>query len=239
MRKKELSKQPFAEHLAELRARLLLIVVDFLLGSLIGYLLANQIITWLLYPLHQSVYYTTPIGGFNVILSVSLLVGILFTIPTFLYQSFLFSKPLLPTTLVRKTPVIIFSSFVLLIGGVCFAYFVALPASLHFFSTFSSNNVKSLISATDYLSFVMKYFIGFGILFQLPLVLLLINAATPLSSGKLLSFQRYVIVIAFLVGAVLSPDPFTMCLMAVPIIFLFYFSVFLVWIANKKMYNDS
>lgn len=234
MRKKALAKQPFAQHLVELRARLLFIFVDFFLGSLIGYLLAKQLITWLLYPLHQSVYYTSPIGGFNVILSISLLVGVLFTIPTLLYQSFLFLKPLLPASLIRKTPFIIFSSFLLMIGGVCFAYFVALPASLHFFSTFSTTNVKSLISATDYLSFVTKYFLGFGILFQLPLVLYLINAAAPLSAKKLFSFQRYIIVLAFLIGAILSPDPFTMLLMAVPIILLFYCSVVLVWYSNKR-----
>ena len=234
MSNKTLRKQPFAEHLAELRSRLLFVVVDFFLGSLIGYLLANKLIIWLLFPLHQSVYYTSPIGGFNIVISVSLFAGIIFTIPTFLYQSVLFSKPLLSSSLVRKMPLVIITSFILLIAGICFAYFIALPASLHFFSSFSTKNVKSLISATDYLTFVTKYFIGFGLLFQLPLVLLLINAATPLSYRKLLSFQRYIIVIAFIFGAILSPDPFTMCLMTVPLILLFYISVIIVWITNTR-----
>lgn len=229
-----MSKQPFAHHLAELRTRLLFIVIDFILGSVIGYMLAKPLIAWLLYPLHQSVYYTSPIGGFNVVISVSLLVGILFAIPTILYQSFLFTKPLLPQSVISKTPWAIISSFLLLFLGICFAYFVALPASLHFFSEFSTTNIKSLINANDYLSFVTKYFIGFGLLFQLPLALYLVNAITPLSAKTVLSFQRYVFVVAFLIGAILSPDPFTMCLMAVPIIFLFYLSVLLIWGVNKR-----
>jgi len=238
MRKKALVKQPFAHHLTELRTRLLVIVIDFILGSIIGYLIAKPIIAWLLYPLHQAIYYTSPIGGFNVILSISLLAGILFAIPTLLYQSFLFTKPLLPEAIIHKTPFVIMFSFLLLLIGICFAYFVALPASLHFFSTFSTPNVKSLINANDYLSFVEKYFFGFGLLFQFPLVIYLINAITPLSAKKLLSFQRYVIVVAFVIGAILSPDPFTMCLMALPIILLFYCSVLLIWGINKK-YNKK
>jgi sec-independent protein translocase protein TatC len=86
---------------------------------------------------------------------------------------------------------------------------------------------------------VTKYFLGFGLLFQLPLILYLINAVTPLSAKKLLSYQRYIIVVAFLIGAILSPDPFTMCLMALPIILLFYFSVLLIWVINKKTRKEK
>ncbi len=232
--KKALVKQPFAQHLTELRARLLLIFISFIIGLTIGYYAAKPLISLLLYPLHQSVYYTSPTGGFNVILSVSLLVGVLFMIPNLLYQSFLFLKPLLPVSVVHKAPVFIVLSFVLLLVGISFAYFVVLPASLHFFSTFSTTNVKSLISATDYLSFVTKYFIGFGILFQLPLVLYIINSVTQLSVKKILLYQRFIIVSAFLIGAILSADPFTMCLMALPIILLFYVSLLLVWVVNRN-----
>ncbi len=234
MRKKGLAKQPFAYHLAELRIRLLFVCVGFITGSIIGYYFAKPLLNWILFPLHQSVYYTSPIGGFNVVLSVSLLIGILFAIPIFLYQSFLFTRPLLPESLIRRTPFVIISSFFLLLLGISFAYFVALPESLHFFSSFSTTNVKSLINANDYLTFVTKYFFGFGLLFQFPLVLYLINARTPLPIKKLFSYQRYVIVIAFVAGAILSPDPFTMCLMALPIIFLYYFSIMLVWTINKN-----
>jgi sec-independent protein translocase protein TatC len=234
MTKKALAKQPFAQHLAELRARLFLIFISFIIGSLIGYFIAKPLITFLLYPLHQTVYYTSPIGGFNVILSISMLVGILFAIPNLLYQSFLFAKPLLSQSIVRQTPLFIVSSFALLSMGICFAYFVALPASLHFFSTFSTINVKSLINANDYLSFIITYFLGFGFLFQLPLILYLINVTVPISIKTLLSYQRYIILGAFLIGAILSPDPFTMSLMSLPIIILFYFSVVLIWLVNKK-----
>src|ERR1700722_16056892 len=132
MRKKAMSKQPFAHHLAELRVRLLLVAISFIIGSVIGYYIAKPLITLILFPLHQSVYYTSPIGGFNVVISVSLLVGILFAIPNLLYQSFLFSKPLLPQSIIKKAPLIIIFSFLLLIIGICFSYYVALPASLHF-----------------------------------------------------------------------------------------------------------
>jgi len=59
MSKKALAKQPFAHHLAELRARILLVVISFIIGSILGYLIAKPLLTWLLYPLHQSVYYTS------------------------------------------------------------------------------------------------------------------------------------------------------------------------------------
>ncbi|HEX8931560.1 MAG TPA: twin-arginine translocase subunit TatC [Patescibacteria group bacterium] len=234
MRKKALAKQPFAYHLAEFRTRLFIILIDFILGSIIGYYFSKQLTDWFLYPLHQSVYYTSPVGGFNLVLSVSMLIGIFFAIPTMLYQSFLFIKPLLPSSLTHKAPFVIIASFILLLLGISFVYFIALPVSLHFFSTFGTGEVKSLINANEYLSFVIRYFIGFGSLFQLPLVLLVINAITKLSVKKLLSYQRYFIVVAFLIGAILSPDSLTMALMAVPIILLYYFSIILVWLVNNK-----
>jgi len=230
----QLVKKPFAHHLLELRMRLLWVVAIFIIGSVIGYFFSNPLITVILYPLHQSVYYTSPIGGFNVVMTISLLVGILTAIPMLLYQSFLFAKPLLPVSLIRKAPWVIFFSFFLLLIGILFAYFVALPASLHFFAKFSTSEVKSLISANDYLSFVTRYLVGFGILFQLPLILLIINSVIPLSFIVLLSMQRYVIVGAFLMGAILSPDPFNMFLMAGPIIFLFYLSVILILVVNNR-----
>jgi len=74
----------------------------------------------------------------------------------------------MPLQLIRQTPLLIFVSFILVILGICFVFFVALPVSLHFFSTFRTENVKSLINANKYLTFITKYFIGFGLLFQLP-----------------------------------------------------------------------
>lgn len=225
------ARRPFRDHLQELRNRLFIWLVLFLIGSTIGYFLHPWILTWFNRPLHQALYYTSPIGGFTFTLKLALLFGFLVSFPVLLYQIFSYTKPLLNPQFQKRIAAYICLSIVLLGCGVAFAYFLTLPAALKFLSSFSTDGVRALISTDEYYSFTLFYLLGFGLIFQLPLILLFINAIHPLDPLQLLKKQGSVILVSFIVAAFLTPtpDPINQTLMALPIILLYNLGILILW----------
>lgn len=228
----------FHDHIKELRHRLLwvLLVVGF--GSILGYVFRGPIILVLQRPLGAPLFYNSPAGSFNFILKVSGLLGLMMALPLIVYNSIRFVEPALPNVLKRflLLKVIIFST-ILAALGVAFGFFIIIPMSLHFFSRYSSAAIQPLISADAYLSFVSNTLLTFALLFQIPLIVLFINRIKPIKPSKLLRYQRHVVVSAFVLAVILpfTYDPITQFVMAIPIVFLYYLSIILVWMVNRRV----
>jgi hypothetical protein len=123
-----------------------------------------------------------------------------------------------------------------MIAGVCFGYFVAVPAALHFLTTFAGSYVEANLTADSYLNFIMAYVAGLGLLFQLPLLLIFWNWISPLSGKKLLSTERFIILFAFIAAAMITPtpDPTNQAMVAVPIILIYQIGIIAVMIVNRR-----
>ncbi len=228
--------QPFSEHIKELRQRLIYLLSVVVLGCGVGYALHKPLFNILQKPLGQQLYYTTPIGGFNAMLKISVLVGLVAGVPFLIYQLCQFVGPAFKN-LSPKRPFRIFVFSVLLAAaGASFGYFVSLPAALRFLTHIDSGNIQPLIVVGDYLNFVFSYLVSFAVLFQLPLIMLFINRIKPQKPSKLIRHQRWVILISFILAAILTPtpDPINQLIMAAPIILLYQFSVALVWLQNRQ-----
>ena len=225
--------QPFSEHIRELRRRSLYTVATLFLGSIVGFFIHQQLFNLVRRPLNKQLYYTTPTGGFNAIIKISIVFGMLLTVPVLVYHIGKFLSPAFKHRigLVR----IILFSVILAASGVSFAYFISLPAALHFLANVDSN-LSSLITVNEYLNFVAAYLAGFALLFQLPLVMIFINRIKPQKPGSLMRIQRWVVLCSFVMAAILTPtpDPFNQILMAAPIILLYQVSVVLIWLINRK-----
>ena len=226
--------QPFSEHVRELRKRLMYSIAALFLGSAVGYAIHEPLFRLIRRPLHAQLYYTTPTGGFNAIIKISILFGVLVTVPVFVYQVGKFLSPAF-TRRIRAMRIILFS-IVLAILGVLFAYYLSLPASLHFLANVDSKDLQSLITVNEYLNFVLGYIASFALLFQLPLIMLFINRIKPQRPGRLMGIQRWVILFSFILAAILTPtpDPINQIIMALPIIVLYQFSVVLIWFVNRR-----
>lgn len=230
------NRQPFLSHVQELRGRLAWSVVALLIGTAIGYFIKDQLLHILVAPLGKTLYYTSPGGGFSLIVQLCLGFGIIFAVPVLIFHIIRFLAPVLPNYSLRFLVTILLSSCVLVALGVSFAYFISLPAALYFLNEFSNDQVQALISTDTYMSFVAIYLAGFAVLFQLPLLLLIINSVTPLRPRKLLANTKWVILASFVAAAIITPtpDPFNQTIMAGPIIVLYAASILLVKIANRK-----
>jgi sec-independent protein translocase protein TatC len=228
--------QPFIEHIEELRSRAFFCIISIVIGSLISYRFYPQILSFLLKPIDQPLYYSTPAGGFDVVFKICIFSGILFSVPVFSYHLFQFFRPIIPQTSKKTMFLIIGASCLLLLSGLLFAYYLSLPAAIHFLNEFSTDQIRSLISTKDYFSFISVYLVGFGIIFQLPLFLLLINSIHKLSIKTLFRYEKWLILISFILAAIITPtpDPINQTIMALPIILLYQVSMVIIWFWNKE-----
>jgi len=221
-------QQVMLDHVKELRIRLFVCAGVLILGGVLGYLFYEQILVWLKSPLVGDLYYTTPAGSFNFILKVSTMVGIAMVIPLAVYQLIMFTSPALKKAFSRSRVIGYTGISVLLAAaGAAFGFYIILPGALHFFAGFQVSGLSALISADSYLSFVTNVLITFIIVFQIPLILVIIDHINPIPPKRLFNAEKYVIlgglVVSFFVPFAL--DITTSLLIAAPIIVLYNISI--------------
>lgn len=200
-------------------------------------------------------YFNSLIEPFWVYLSVSLWGGIFIASPVIFHQLWLFIAPGLYRRERRYGLAFASSSAVLFVGGALFCYFFVLPAGYRFFLDYSTHNLaeirrgmgvdynvaeaialQPLLGMDAYLSFVKKLLLGFGLVFELPLVLLFLSLAGVVTPRGLWRFNRWFAVIAFIVAAILTPGPdvISQIFMALPMIVLYNASIGLAYLAARR-----
>ncbi len=226
------------DHIQELRNRFLVIILVIIGASLIGYVYYDTVVRLLLAPLAgQKLMYLTPGGGFDFIFKVSLYTGFAAAIPVVVYQLYRYLSPLYNYYSRRFTEIILALSCLLWLGGGIFGYLVALPAALHFLTGFGGEYVVANLTASSYLNFVAAYLLGLAILFQMPIVLMLINNIRgPLSLRTLLRTEPYVVLGVFVLAAVITPTPdvVNQAIVAAPVLVMYQLGIVLVLIQNRK-----
>jgi sec-independent protein translocase protein TatC len=228
-------------HVYELRRRGFYVALSVGLWAVVAYNLQRPIVAGLLRPAaDQEFVYTTVGGGVDFLLRVCIYSGLVMSFPLFIFQILQFLRPLLIRDAFRFIVWCSVASGVLALGGVAFGYLVGLPAGLHFllheFST--SDKIQAMLSINSYLSFVSLYLFGSALLFQLPLILIIINRIKPLSPRRLLSlkYQRWVILVSCAVGGIMNPSPRLqdLLLLAVPMIVAYQVGAVMVWLVNRR-----
>lgn len=229
-------RKPFIDHVRELQVRLTWIVVFLALTSIVAYNFHQKLLDLIQQPLGQTLYYTSPTGGFSFLFKLCLTIGFVLALPVITYHLFKFMSPLIQHFNRATIVAYLVWSFDLALAGVMFAYFISLPAALHFLAKFGGDTIQSIITADEYFSFALAYIAGFALLFQLPLLVILMNRIKPMTPLKMMSYQRYVILFSFILAAILTPtpDPFNQALMALPIVVLYQFSIVIIMFVNRK-----
>jgi sec-independent protein translocase protein TatC len=128
------------------------------------------------------------------------------------------------------------STTVLFLAGISFAYFVVLPIGLKFMVGYGAGTFNQLIQADRYVTFVTMFLLAFGVVFELPLVMMLLAWARIVDHVRLRKFRRYAILIEAVIAAVFTPsqDPLSMCLMLIPLIILYEFGIWLAKISTRR-----
>ena len=232
---------PLTEHLRELRYRLIVSIIAFLIGTGVAFYFAKYVFEFLKEPVVRSypdveLITLSPTEPLFILIKISIAVGFILAMPVILYQMWRFIEPALYSHEKRMFIPLVLSSTILFILGAAFAYFVVLPLALKFLLGlgFTQLLATPYLSVDMYVSFVLKMIIAFGIAFQMPIVLYVLQRVGIITPEQLAKFRKYFIVVAFLIGAIIAPDVSTQVLMAIPLIVLYEVSVLLGKYATRK-----
>lgn len=216
-------------HLTELRSRLIKCLIAVGLGSCVGYYFIDDIMHYLTLPAGK-LYYMQPSEAFFTYLKVAVVAGFLMALPIVFYQVWRFFLPALTRRERMVLGIVVPVSVVLFFAGLSFSFFLVLPAGIRFFMGFGNSELEALFSVNKYFDFVITFVLPFGFVFELPLIITILGKMGILTSAILKKYQRIVIFLSFVAGAIITPTPdvFTQSMIALPMIILYEVGYFIV-----------
>jgi sec-independent protein translocase protein TatC len=244
----EASKAPLLEHLVELRRRLIWSLFAVFVAFLVCFWFAKPIYNLLLWPYRLAIgtdapidmIYTAPQEFFFTEVKLALFGAIFIAFPVIASQIYMFVAPGLYRSERRAFVPFLIATPILFLCGAALAYFVTMPLAMKFFLSMqqtgdSQVQIHLTAKVSEYLSLIMTLILGFGICFQLPLLLTLLARAGLITAAGLKRYRRHAIFGVFVVAAVLTPpDPISQIALALPTILLYELSIFAVKLAEKK-----
>ena len=243
----EAKQESLLSHLFELRSRLLWVTGSVLAVMLGLFPFANTLYAWLAGPLmahlpeDSSMVAIEVASPFLTPFKLVFLLSIVLAIPIILYHAWAFVAPGLYGSEKRLVFPLLVSSSILFYVGMAFAYFIVFPLVFGFFTRVAPEGVAVMTDIGRYLDFVIKIFIAFGAAFEVPIVTLVLVRLGVTTPKKLASKRPYVIVVAFIVGMLLTPpDVISQVLLAIPVWLLFEIGLLLsrLW-APKSLEEDE
>lgn len=229
------------DHLTELRTRIVRAVAAITVGAVIAYIFYPTILDFLLEPHCEingdngiseecGLLAISPLEGFSVRLTVAGYTGIGIAMPIVLWQLWQFIAPGLYPHEKKHGLAFVVSSFVLFVIGVSLAYW-SLPRALEFLAEVGGDNLNNYFRPKEYIGFVVKMMIGFGIGFEFPIALIFLQLIGVVDNKMLRSGRRFAVVGIVALVAVLTPsgDPFTLMVLSVPMYFFYEIAILFGW----------
>ncbi len=213
----------FIDHLAELRSVIVHSVLALLIPAIGYWFVSGSILEWIVrgVPVDHLVF-NTPSEALAVRTKLSFVLGGLTAFPLVGYRVWRFVTPGLFRNEARRIMPVVASSVVLFYAGIVFCYFVVVPAIINFMLGYATPRVQPLITVGAYFGTVSQMCLAFGLVFQLPIVILLLALTGLVSPRTFLRQWRYAIVIIFIAAAIFTPpDPVSQVLMATPLCLLY------------------
>jgi sec-independent protein translocase protein TatC len=222
-------------HIREIQLRLLSVVAVLIVGMVVGYFFYEPLFEFIKAPLRGPLHYMSPAGSFTFIIQICLMAGIALSLPVAVYNGIMFIQPALSQRLSRRRVyTTTLTSLALVVAGAAFGFLLIIPLALKFFSGFQISGLEAIISADEYLRFVVSIIITFVLIFQLPLLMSLADHIKPIPPKKMLKFEKYIILGSIFIAVVVpfANDLTVQTLIASPIIILYNVSIVVVLIQH-------
>jgi sec-independent protein translocase protein TatC len=238
---------PFLDHLEELRSRLIWSLATLVALSIAGFFVVTgfDVIGILKQPLEyvlpgQDLLFTNPTTPVVVTFKLSFVVGLILALPVLAWHAWRFFEPALYDNERRFVIPAIGLGFVLFLAGIAMAYFFVLPIGLKFLLGFQAESLSPIITVDEYLRFATRLILAFGMVFEMPVVLVLLSMLGIVTSAGLRKYQRHAIVGLAVASALLTPtDPGTMLMLLAPMLLLYELSILLVRMVGRRERRDE
>ena len=235
-------EQTIMQHLAELRRRVLICVVAVIIGSAVAFVFFEQLIELLVRPARDlnlddggQLVFTEVTELLTTAVKVSFVAGLVLAMPIVLYQVVMFVAPGLTGRERRYLFGFMPGAMLAFVSGVAFGYFVLTPPALHFLLTFGGDVAVPLIRVSNIINLMIRLLFWMGVAFETPLVMYLLAQLGIVSARGLARFRRYWVVVAFILGAIITPtfDPVNQGLVAIPLLVLYELGILLARFAGR------
>src|SRR5918998_3058794 len=232
------ARMTLIEHLGELRSRIIKVGVAFFVAAVVAWFFRVRIFGWLLAPAGDSLSgklsVTSVTEQLFTDMKLALYVGFLLTIPVLLYQAWAFVAPAVGDLGRAFTYTIITLASMLFLAGIVFGYYVVLPVGTQLLLNWDPERYDLVITSQFYLQFTTRFLLAFGIVFELPAATYVAAKLELVDAPLLKRYRRHAIVLNFILAAALTPgqDPYSMVLMAVPMIVMYEISILIARYVN-------
>lgn len=225
------------EHLEELRKRLFITLGSLIVFFIIGSFYAKDLYEFFVKDIEDKLTILGPTDVLWVYLMIMTVFAVTCTIPVLALQIWLFVKPALRPKEQKVTLTYVPALFFLFIGGLSFGYFVVFPTVMNFLMSLSGEMFETMFTTEKYFKFLLNMTLPFGILFELPLVIMFLTSMGLINPVFLQKNRKYAYFILVVVGVVVSPPDFISdFLVIVPLLFLYEVSLTLSrWVYRKRL----
>jgi sec-independent protein translocase protein TatC len=254
-------RMPFWRHLEELRKRIVISLIAIAVGFVICFNYSEEILGLLMMPLNaklglhhsfpyltltpnevqQKLYFTTLTEPFMTHLKIGFVAGLILMVPVILLQIWKFISPGLLARERKYAGQFVFFSTLFFAAGVLFCFFLLLPFAVPFLIGYKTEHLVPIVRIGDYIDFTLKFLLGSGIVFELPLVIILLARMGIVSHRWLAKYRKYAFLVSFILGAIITPTPdaFNMTIMSIPIYLLYELGILGARIFGRKKPETS
>ncbi len=237
----QLGRMSLLEHLTELRNRLLYALGGIAVGFAVCWGFRERIVEFIVQPIQphlpagEKLKVLAVTDAFFIYMKIVVLASLFLVAPWVIYQAWRFVAPGLYKKERGWSLVVVILGSILFVGGGLFAYYVASPFAIEFLVTFS-DQFDSDITAPNYLSFLMTVILGLGLMFEMPIFIFALAQIGVVTPRFLMRHFRWAVLIIFVLAAIITPtpDPFNMCLFALPAILLYLLGVGAAWMVGRS-----
>jgi sec-independent protein translocase protein TatC len=230
----------FLDHLEELRKRIIKSIISVILLSIVAYVFSERLLEFLTRPIPE-VYFMAPTEAFSTRIKISLIAGIIVSLPVIFYHAWKFITPGLFEREIRLIIPAVLSSTIFFLIGASFCFWLVLPVGIKFLMGFGTEKLKPMIQIKDYISFVSYMVLAFGAVFELPVVSYFLGRMGVITSRTLEKGRKYAVVAILVLSAAITPSPdvFSQLMLAGPLYFLYEVSIVIVKLTQKKKPNTQ
>ena len=230
------------EHLNELRRRVFISVIALIIGAMVAFLFWTDIVELLKWPARDliaqgvvTLIVTQVTERLSTAVKISMVSGFVLALPVILYQVIRFVAPGLSSGERKYLVLLLPGAMLVFLGGIAFAYFVLTPRALPFLLTFGGDVAESQIRISNLVDVMLRLLFWMGLAFETPVVMYLLAQLGIVTSRMFSRFRKYWVVIAFILGAIITPtfDPLNQALVAAPLLALYEVGIFLAWLAGR------